>query len=96
MPAPTGRWIERTAPHECDRAILTPDQRLRVIVSSPLDLTAERPAARRAVATLTLTPVMFEAGARTRLARSAGCDDPVRQAASPGRCTVATTCVRTL
>jgi predicted ATPase len=44
--------------------ILTPDQRLRVFISSTLDLTEERAAARRSVETLNLTPVMFEAGAR--------------------------------
>ncbi|HSJ43142.1 MAG TPA: DUF4062 domain-containing protein [Euzebyales bacterium] len=44
--------------------ILTPDQRLRVFISSTLDLTEERAAARRSVEALNLTPVMFEAGAR--------------------------------
>lgn len=44
--------------------ILTPDRRLRVFISSTLDLTEERAAARRSVETLNLTPVMFEAGAR--------------------------------
>jgi hypothetical protein len=45
--------------------IRTPDQRLRVFVSSTLDeLTAERRAVERAVAALRLTPVMFELGAR--------------------------------
>jgi hypothetical protein len=45
--------------------IRTPDQRLRVFVSSTLDeLAAERRAVERAVAALRLTPVMFELGAR--------------------------------
>jgi predicted ATPase len=45
--------------------IRTPDQRLRVFVSSTLgELAAERRAVARAIAALRLTPVMFEAGAR--------------------------------
>ena len=45
--------------------IRTPDQRLRVFVSSTLDeLGPERRAAREAIAALRLTPVFFEAGAR--------------------------------
>jgi hypothetical protein len=45
--------------------IRTPDQRLRVFVSSPLgELAAERQAVARAVAALRLTPVLLEAGAR--------------------------------
>lgn len=45
--------------------ILTPDQRLRVFVSSTLqELAAERAAAREAIAALRLTPVLFELGAR--------------------------------
>ena len=45
--------------------ILTPDQRLRVFVSSTLDeLGPERQAERDAIACLHLTPVFFEAGAR--------------------------------
>ena len=45
--------------------ILTPDQRLRVFVSSTLDeLAPERLAARLAIEELRLTPVMFELGAR--------------------------------
>ena len=45
--------------------IRTPDQRLRVFVSSALEeLADERLAVRRAVETLRLTPVMFELGAR--------------------------------
>ena len=45
--------------------IRTPDQRLRVFVSSTLkELAEERLAVRRAIETLRLTPVMFELGAR--------------------------------
>ena len=45
--------------------IRTPDQRLRVFISSTLDeLRPERVAAREAVTGLHLTPVMFELGAR--------------------------------
>jgi predicted ATPase len=46
-------------------AIRTPDQRLRVFVSSTLqELSEERAAVSRAVSALRLTPVMFELGAR--------------------------------
>src|SRR6478736_7399860 len=46
-------------------AIRTPDQRLRVFVSSTLgELAAERRAVSRAITALRLTPVMFELGAR--------------------------------
>src|SRR5215469_18044713 len=46
-------------------AILTPDQRPRVFVSSTLEeLAAERGAARAAIEQLRLAPVMFESGAR--------------------------------
>jgi predicted ATPase len=45
--------------------IFTPDQRVRVFVSSTLEeLAEERAAARRAIENLRLTPVMFELGAR--------------------------------
>ena len=45
--------------------IRTPDQRVRVFVSSTLgELSAERWSVARAIAALRLTPVMFEAGAR--------------------------------
>jgi predicted ATPase len=45
--------------------ISTPDQRVRVFVSSTLgELAAERVAVRRAIESLRLTPVMFELGAR--------------------------------
>ena len=46
-------------------SIRTPDQRLRVFVSSPLgELAEERRAVSRAVSALRLIPVMFETGAR--------------------------------
>src|SRR5215471_8528373 len=45
--------------------IHTPDQRVRIFVSSTLDeLAPERVAAREAIAQLHLTPVLFESGAR--------------------------------
>ena len=51
--------------------ILTPDQRLRVFVSSTMEeLAEERLAARRAVERLELAPVMFELGARPHPPRS--------------------------
>ncbi|HEU0132752.1 MAG TPA: DUF4062 domain-containing protein [Mycobacteriales bacterium] len=54
LPAPRGTHL-----------IKTPDQRLRVFVSSTLgELADERAAVRRAVTRLRLAPVMFEAGAR--------------------------------
>src|SRR5262245_33226011 len=54
----------RTSPAPAP-AIRTPDQRLRVFVSSTLEeLAAERQAARDAIIELHLTPVFFESGAR--------------------------------
>src|SRR6201997_3115259 len=51
--------------------IRTPDQRLRVFVSSTLgELAAERQAVRDAVTSLRLVPVMFELGARPDPPRS--------------------------
>lgn len=48
-----------------DHVIRTPDQRLRVFVSSTLaELAEERKAVRRAIESLGLAPVMFELGAR--------------------------------
>ena len=53
------------AENESDAAIRTPDQRLRVFVSSTLaELADERAAVARAISALGLTPVMFELGAR--------------------------------
>jgi predicted ATPase len=54
-----GQTTERSS------VIRTPDQRLRVFVSSTLgELSEERQAARRAIERLGLSPVMFELGAR--------------------------------
>jgi predicted ATPase len=55
-----------TVPGQRARPVIrTPDQRLRVFVSSTLqELAEERAAVRRAVTRLRLAPVMFEAGAR--------------------------------
>ena len=51
--------------------IRTPDQRLRVFVSSTLDeLASERAAAKPAVSQLRLTPVLFESDARPHLPRA--------------------------
>ena len=51
--------------------IRTPDQHLRVFVSSTLDeLAAERKAARAAIEQLQLAPVMFESGARPHPAQA--------------------------
>ena len=48
-----------------ETAIQTPDQRLRVFVSSTLgELAKERLAVSRAISALRLTPVLFELGAR--------------------------------
>src|SRR5215831_13117527 len=45
--------------------IRTPDQRVRIFVSSTLDeLAPERAAAREAITQLRLTPILFESGAR--------------------------------
>ncbi|HWM18907.1 MAG TPA: DUF4062 domain-containing protein [Ilumatobacteraceae bacterium] len=54
-----------TTEQEGGAAIRTPDQRLRVFVSSTLqELADERAAVARAISALRLTPVMFELGAR--------------------------------
>ena len=56
-----------------DRAgvILTPDQRVRVFISSTLgELATERAAARRAISRLHLVPVWYESGARPHPPRS--------------------------
>src|SRR5213079_3069549 len=51
--------------------ILTPDQRLRVFISSTLEeLAPERAAARRAIGRLHLVPVWYESGARPHPPRS--------------------------
>jgi hypothetical protein len=51
--------------------ILTPDQRVRVFISSTLgELADERAAARRAITRLHLVPVWYESGARPHPPRS--------------------------
>ena len=61
-PAPRGA---PSPPHAAPVAIRTPDQRVRVFVSSTLEeLADERRAARQAIAALRLTPVIFEVGTR--------------------------------
>src|SRR6516165_1550070 len=51
--------------------ILTPDQRVRVFISSTLEeLAAERAAARQAIQRLHLVPVWYESGARPHPPRS--------------------------
>jgi hypothetical protein len=53
------------SPEERPAVILTPDQRVRVFISSTLEeLADERVAARRAIARLHLVPVWYESGAR--------------------------------
>src|SRR6266496_4077012 len=55
----------KESPPEQADVILTPDQRVRVFISSTLEeLAAERAAARRAIARLHLVPVWYESGAR--------------------------------
>src|SRR5215470_9098880 len=57
--------IRSAGPGAPPQEIRTPDQRLRVFVSSTLDeLAHERAAVRAAVSQLRLTPVLFESGAR--------------------------------
>ena len=59
------------SPAERAEVILTPDQRVRVFISSTLEeLAAERTAARRAIARLHLVPVWYESGARPHPPRS--------------------------
>jgi hypothetical protein len=62
QPTP-GRAVSDALPR--DAVIRTPDQRVRVFVSSTLgELADERRAVSRAISVLRLTPVMFELGAR--------------------------------
>ncbi|MFN2195917.1 MAG: tetratricopeptide repeat protein [Anaerolineales bacterium] len=62
---------ESTGGNQPPDVILTPDQRLRVFISSTLrEMFAEREAVRHAVAALQLTPIMFELGARPHPPRS--------------------------
>jgi predicted ATPase/class 3 adenylate cyclase len=61
----------RTSPAPRAEMILTPDQRVRVFISSTLEeLAAERAAARRAITRLHLVPVWYESGARPHPPRS--------------------------
>jgi hypothetical protein len=58
-------------PADRGAVILTPDQRVRVFISSTMgELAAERAAARRAIARLHLVPVWYESGARPHPPRS--------------------------
>src|SRR5260370_6189924 len=62
--------------------ILTPDQRIRVFISSTLEeLASERVAARRAIQRLRLVPVWYESGARPHPPRRMY---PAYRAQSPG------------
>jgi len=57
--------MARMDSHKTRRRIRTPDQRLRVFISSTLgELTPERQAARTSVERLRLAPILFELGAR--------------------------------
>lgn len=68
--APVSRSSAASDPFRTE-TILTPDRRLRVFVSSTLEeLAEERQAVQRAVASLHLAPVMFEAGARPHTPRA--------------------------
>src|SRR3974377_87014 len=59
-----GRMTDQSTAHRSS-IIRTPDQRLRVFVSSTLqELAEERAATREAIAQLHLSPVLFELGAR--------------------------------
>jgi len=64
-PHPLNTGNSLAAGTAASQVIRTPDQRVRVFVSSTLDeLAAERAAAREAITQLRLTPVLFESGAR--------------------------------
>src|SRR6266576_7309928 len=61
----------KESPAERADVILTPDQRVRVFISSTLEeLAPERATARRAIARLHLVPVWYESGARPHPPRS--------------------------
>src|SRR5262252_8621020 len=63
--SPLDADLQSTAAPPIAALIRTPDQRVRVFVSSTLDeLAPERAAAREAISQLRLTPVLFESGAR--------------------------------
>ena len=58
-------WMAMSDGYDEQAEIRTPDQRLRVFVSSTLaELADERAAVARAISALRLTPVLFELGAR--------------------------------
>jgi len=64
-------WRPTVSPADQAEVILTPDQRVRVFISSILEeLPAEQAAARRAIARLHLVPVFHESGARPHPPRS--------------------------
>jgi predicted ATPase len=64
-PPPLNTGNRPAAATAASQVIRTPDQRVRVFVSSTLDeLAAERAAAREAISQLRLTPILFESGAR--------------------------------
>ena len=66
-PEEAGAAASRREESAAERAavILTPDQRVRVFISSTLEeLAAERAAARRAITRLNLVSVWYESGAR--------------------------------
>jgi hypothetical protein len=64
-PHPLNAGNSQAAATAAAKVIRTPDQRVRVFVSSTLDeLAAERAAAREAITELRLTPILFESGAR--------------------------------
>src|SRR6202158_3240879 len=72
---PRGTGARSPVSHEPPQAgpgvILTPDQRIRVFISSTLEeLAGERVAARRAIQRLRLVPVWYESGARPHPPRS--------------------------
>ena len=72
---PQGADARSPVSHEPPQAgpgvILTPDQRIRVFISSTLEeLAGERAAARRAIQRLRLVPVWYESGARPHPPRS--------------------------
>jgi hypothetical protein len=72
-PEVAGTAASRHEESAAERAavILTPDQRVRVFISSTLEeLAAEQAAARRAIARLHLVPVWYESGARPHPPRS--------------------------
>jgi predicted ATPase len=69
-PAPVAAGPDPAPSHHGTLAIRTPDQRVRVFVSSTLhEVAEERVAARGAIETLRLTPVLFEMGARPHAPR---------------------------